>query len=150
MKKFIILLVVAIIAACVIVYARYQFKVNQSMVNFENNPYTSILNKEISAAELATLINKAMNKNADNNIQRDSDGLFIENDENSIKIDIKFVIENTEEEKEEDYIIPAENIEKSDLNEFIVAFSSAKFKCTKIDYHKKSKLVKYLYIEQLY
>ena len=139
MKKFIILLVVAIIAACVIVYARYQFKVNHSMVNFENNPYTSILNKEISAAELATLINKAMNKNADNNIQRDSDGLFIENDENSIKIDIKFVIENT-----------AENIEKSDLNEFIVAFSSAKFKCTKIDYHKKSKLVKYLYIEQLY
>ena len=149
MKKFIILLVVAIIAACVIVYARFQFKVNQSMVNFENNPYTSILNKEISAAELATLINKAMNKNVDNEVLRDPDGFFIENNVNSIKMDIKFVIEDVEEEKETDYILAAEQIEKSDLNEFILAFSSAKFKCTRIDYHPRSKLVKYLYIEQL-
>lgn len=140
MKKYLILLAVAIIVACVIVYARFQFKVNRGMVNFENNPYTTIVGKEISSAELATLINKAMNKNADNGVVRDENGYFIENDENSIKIDVHFLIDDT--------ILKAEQIEKSDLNQFITAYSSAKFKCTKIEYHNKSKLVKYLYIEE--
>lgn len=140
MKKYIILLVATVFVACVIFYARFQFKVNKSMVNFENNPYTSIVGKNISSAELATLINKAMNKNADNEVQRDENGYFIENDENSIKIDVHFLLDDT--------ILKAEQIEKSDLNLFITAYSSAQFKCTKIEYHNKSKLVKYLYIEE--
>lgn len=140
MKKYIILLVATVFVACVIIYARFQFKVNKSMVNFENNPYTSIVGKNISSAELATLINKAMNKNADNEVQRDENGYFIENDENSIKIDVHFLLDDT--------ILKAEQIEKSDLNLFITAYSSAQFKCTKIEYHNKSKLVKYLYIEE--
>ncbi len=141
MKKYIILLVAAIIIACIIVYVRFQFKVNKSMVNFENNPYTSVFNKELSSAELATLINKAMNKNVDNEVVRDENGFFIENDENSIKIDVHFIIDDT--------ILKAEQIEKSDLNMFITAYASAKFKCTRIEYHNKTKLVKYLYIEEL-
>lgn len=141
MKKYIILLVTAIIIACIAVYVRFQFKVNKSMVNFENNPYTSVLNKELSSAELATLINKAMNKNEDNKVVRDENGYFIENDENSIKIDVHFIIDDT--------TLKAEQIEKSDLNMFITAYASAKFKCTNIDYHNKTKLVKYLYIEEL-
>ena len=140
MKKYIILLVATVFVACVIIYARFQFKVNKSMVNFENNPYTSIVGKNISSTELATLINKAMNKNADNEVQRDENGYFIENDENSIKIDVHFLLDDT--------ILKAEQIEKSDLNLFITAYSSAQFKCTKIEYHNKSKLVKYLYIEE--
>ncbi len=140
MKKYIILLVATVFVACVIIYARFQFKVNKSMVNFENNPYTSIVGKNISSAELATLINKAMNKNADNEVQRDENGYFIENDENSIKIDVHFLLDDT--------TLKAEQIEKSDLNLFITAYSSAQFKCTKIEYHNKSKLVKYLYIEE--
>ena len=140
MKKYIILLVATVFVACVIIYARFQFKVNKSMVNFENSPYTSIVGKNISSAELATLINKAMNKNADNEVQRDENGYFIENDENSIKIDVHFLLDDT--------ILKAEQIEKSDLNLFITAYSSAQFKCTKIEYHNKSKLVKYLYIEE--
>ena len=62
------------------------------MTNFENSPYTRILNKEISSAELATIINKAMNKNADNKIEKDDKGYYLENDENSIKIDVHFLI----------------------------------------------------------
>ena len=65
MKKYIVLLASAILVCCILVYAKYQIKVKNSMINFENNSYTSILNKEISSAELATLINKAMNKNAE-------------------------------------------------------------------------------------
>lgn len=141
MKKYIILLVTAIIIACIAVYVRFQFKVNKSMVNFENNPYTSVLNKELSSAELATLINKAMNKNEDNKVVRDENGYFIENDENSIKIDVHFIIDDT--------TLKAEQIEKSDLNMFITAYATAKFKCTNIEYHNKTKLVKYLYIEEL-
>ena len=141
MKKYIILLVTAIIIACIAVYVRFQFKVNKSMVNFENNPYTSVLNKELSSAELATLINKAMNKNEDNKVVRDENGYFIENDENSIKIDVQFIIEDT--------VLTGEQIERSNETEFITAYNSAKFKCTKIEYHKKTKLAKHLYFEEL-
>ena len=141
MKKYIVLLASAILVCCILVYAKYQIKVKNSMINFENNPYTSILNKEISSAELATLINKAMNKNAENKIEKDDKGYYIENDENSIKIDVQFIIEDT--------ILTGEQIERSNETEFIIAYNSAKFKCTKIEYHKKTKLAKHLYFEEL-
>ena len=141
MKKYIVLLASAILVCCILVYAKYQIKVKNSMINFENNPYTSILNKEISSAELATLINKAMNKNAENKIEKDDKGYYIENDENSIKIDVQFIIEDT--------ILTGVQIERSNETEFITAYNSAKFKCTKIEYHKITKLAKHLYFEEL-
>ena len=141
MKKYIVLLATAIVICCILVYVKYQVKVNNSMTNFENSPYTSILNKEISSAELATIINKAMNKNADNKIEKDDKGYYLENDENSIKIDVHFLINDT--------ILTGEQIERSNETEFITAYHSAKFKCTKIEYHKKSKLAKHIYFEEL-
>ena len=141
MKKYIVLLASAILVCCILVYAKYQIKVKNSMINFENNPYTSILNKEISSAELATLINKAMNKNAENKIEKDDKGYYIENDENSIKIDVQFIIEDT--------ILTGEQIERSNETEFITAYNSAKKKNKKIEYHKKTKLAKHLYFEEL-
>ena len=99
------------------------------------------LNKEIDGTELATLINKAVNENEKNGVAKDEKEHYISNDENSIKMDIKIQLNDKTYAMEEFY--------KNDTSEFIKHFQEEKFKCTNIEYHKKTGKISKLVFEQL-
>ena len=106
-----------------------------------NKEYVELYNKEIEGNELATLINKIENKNENNLVARDENGLFIENDTNSIIINIKF--------KQSDSIFRGEKISRNGITNFVNLYSAAKFKCTNVEYHKNSKYIKSIFFEEI-
>lgn len=141
MKKYIILLVGLVVIISLIAYGYEQYKTKTNEISNNNLYYENIYNKEISVEEFATIINSAMDKNEKNGLTKDEKSMYIENNTNSIKIDIKFI--------QSDEIYSIEPIYINDISKFIRIYSTSKFKCTKIDYHKKTKFVKYLYFEEI-
>ncbi len=141
MKKIAIFIVSVIIIIAVFTNIYYNYKAKKSDIDSNNMIYKSAYEKEISGNDLATIINKALDTNEKNYIEKDDEGLYIENKENSIKIELKF--------KQSDYVFPMEKIYSNRVSEFIRLYGQAKFKCTKIEYHNKTKLVKYLYFQEI-
>ena len=141
MKKFIIFLVVILIIIATISYIYLSYKANYKIAQTENYQFESYYNQEIFGPDVATVINKAVDKNSTNNISKDRKGKFIENDKNSIKIDIKFI--------DDDKIHNMEEIFNTGIGKFMQYYSQIKFKCTKIEYHTTTKKVKYMLFEQI-
>lgn len=141
MKKFIIFLVIILIIIATISYVYLNYKTNYNIAKKENFQFESYYNQEIFGPDVATVINKAIDKNSTNNIKKDNRGYYIENDIDSIKIDIKFI--------DDDKIHVMEEISNKGIGTFMQYYSQIKFKCTKIDYHKSTKKVKYMLFEQI-
>ncbi len=141
MKKIVIYIVCIIITITTVAYIYYQVKSKKSDIETNNVVYDNLLEKELTGNKLATIINKTLDNNERNKIEKDGNGLYIENDTNSIKIEIKF--------KLSDNIFPIESIYTKKVSEFIRLYGQANFKCLKIEYHKKTKFVKYLYFEEI-
>ena len=97
--------------------------------------------KEIQGIDIATIINKAIDNNIKYNVLKDDKGKYIENDETSIKVQI-YILDN-------DKTYDMETIYGGGINNFVANYSAIKFKCTKIEYHKKTNRVKTIYIEQI-
>ena len=89
MKKYIItiLILVAVVISSVL-YAYNTYKKNVQDLKDYNSEFTKYENTEIAGTEIATILNKAVNNNEQNNVHKDEQGMYIENDENSIKVDI--------------------------------------------------------------
>ena len=141
MKKITIFIVCILIAITFIAYLCNEYKIKKSQIDTSNLEYKSTYQKEINGNSLATIINKALDSNEKNNVEKDENGAFIENDDNSIKIDIKF--------KQSDHVFKMEDIYLNKVQEFIRLYGQVLFKCTKIEYHNKTKLVKYLYFQEI-
>ncbi len=141
MKKYLILAIIVIIAVSAIAYLFANYKLNNMQAEENNKIYANILNKEISGNEFATIINKTIDKNEKNGLKKDEKGYYIENEENSIIIEIKF--------KDSEEIFRLEQISKGGIENFIKLYSNLKFKCTNIEYHKKTNFIKYLYFIQV-
>ncbi len=141
MKKITIFIVFIIVIIAVFSYIYYDYKAKRNDIDSNNMIYKTAYGKEINGNDLATIINKALDNNVKNNVEKDSDGNYIENKENSIKIEIKF--------KQSDHVFQMESIYLNKVSEFIRLYGQAKFKCIKIEYHRKTKLVKYLYFEEI-
>lgn len=110
----------------------------------ENKEYEQYLNKEIYGTDVATILNKAMNSNKQNSLEQ-KDGKYIENDTNSIIVELVMI---TNEEKEKTKKYRMETIDKVGISEFIKNFNTAKFKITKLEYHEQTRKIKYIEISQ--
>ncbi len=141
MKKFIIFLLIVLIIVATVSYVYFNYKLNYNETKRQNYQFESYYNQEIFGPDLATAINKATDSNKKNEVQKNSKGGFIENDTNSIKIDIKFL--------DDDKIHEMEEISNSGIPTFIQYYNQIKFKCTKIEYHQKTNLVRYMLFEQI-
>lgn len=106
-----------------------------------NSQYEYYINKSIYGTELVTLINKVVNENEINKVEKDEKGFFIENSENSIKINIKMNTNGKTYQMETFY--------NNDITKFVENFNLVKFRCNKIEYHKKSGRVRKLYFEEI-
>ena len=108
-----------------------------------NKEYEEYYGIEILGTELISIINRTIDINSKNNINRDEEGYYIDNEKNSIKLYIHFAY------KEEIKTIQMEEIEKTGIESFVKVYSTANFKCTKIEYHENTNLVKSLTFEEV-
>lgn len=123
------------------VYLIYAFNQNKMNSIRDKISYQKYIEKEITGTEMITLINKVIDHNERNSIQKDEKGKYIEDDESSIQIEIKFL--------ENDASIPMEAISKNGTNQFLKYYDKCKFKCKEIEYHNKTKKVKKFTFEQI-
>lgn len=138
-------LIIILLIFFVITVATYVFLTNLSYatrsIKNENEQYECFLNREIYGADLATLINKAVDQNEKNEIKKDKKGYYIENSEKSVKIEVKM--------KTVDKTYAMEEIYNNDITEFVRYFNLAKFKCINIEYHNKTKRVSKMIFEEV-
>ena len=82
MKKIIIILLIFIVVLCILLYNFNSIALDKQKVAEENAEFEQFLNKEIYGIDIASIINKAVDKNIKNGIQKDDKDFFIQNDEN--------------------------------------------------------------------
>lgn len=142
MKKtiFIILIIFMCIVAC-IVFAYNNYKIQVLQTSKLNKEYENFTENEILGTSLITLINKTIDTNEKNSVAKDSSGKYIDNNKNSIRIEVKFL--------EADSIFAMEAINKLGSEQFTKNYGAMSFKCTKKEYHEKTNNIKYLLFEQI-
>lgn len=140
-KNIMILLIFAIVIFIIISYNYYEYKANIEKTAKYNKEYEQYLEKEIYGADIATVINKAVNQNEKNNVPKNEQNYFTENEENSIKIDIHIV--------ENDTTYNMERIYSKGIENFVKNFNFVKFKCVKKEYHNQTNKIKYILFEQI-
>lgn len=138
-NKILILLAVFMIILAVVTYGIYNYRKQYAETQKINNTYKTYENIQILGSELISIINRTIDINEKAGIEKNQDGLYIENDKNSIKIYIEFLYD-----EDEIRTIEMEKIENNGIDQFINVYSTASFKCTKITYHEKTKNVKSL------
>lgn len=142
MKKTIILLFIPIFVIIFsIIGLLITVNTTNRLIKQENSEYEYYLNKEIYGTDLISIINKAINQNEKNDIQKDENGHYIENAEDSIKIYVKMLI------TEKEYLM--EQIYNNDITKFVSNFNLIKFKCTSIEYHKNTGKISRMTFEEL-
>ena len=141
MKKIVIFIALILICLSGISYLYLVAQSNENAIKKHNITFENCYQNEIYGSEVATIINKAIDSNERNNIQKDKDGQYIENDTDSIKINIKMT--------DNDSIYSMETIYNNKISEFVKYYNQIKFKCTDIQYHKNTKMVKSLFFEQV-
>lgn len=143
MKKsiFIVLAILFIIAIVICLYI-YNVKKIENVAIKHNRQYEEYCNKKILGTELISLINKAIDYNEKNSVEKQENTIYyINNNTNSIQITVKFL--------DNDKIIKMENIAEKQTENFIKFFATATFKCNDIKYHKQTKNVQSMYFEQI-
>lgn len=141
MKKLAIFFLIVIIIVVGISYMYLNYKTNYYKAQRENKQFESYERQEIYGAELTTIINKAIDNNENNGVQKDNKGRYINNDSNSIQIDIKML--------DNDKIYAMEILYHGGIDKFVQYYSDIKFVCTKIEYHSITHKVRYMLFEQI-
>lgn len=141
MKKYVVLFIIIVIAVISGLYGYFTFQQDSKKIVKNNLEYEYCINKEIYGAELATIINKAIENNEKFDVKRDNKGFYIDDEQTSIKIEIKITDNNTTYNMETFYM--------NGIDKFVQNFNIIKFKCQNIGYHNKTKRVSYLYFEQI-
>ena len=142
MKKQIIITLIFFSVISIILISNI-YKQNNKKIEIKryNSWFESYLNKEIYGTDIATIINKAVEENKKNNIQKDEKGLYIENNTNSIKIELNMItVKKTYQ---------METIYNKDISDFVKHFNIILFKCIDIQYHENTGKVSKIIFEQI-
>jgi len=144
MKKVLILILIALIVGIAVSVGYISNKYTKtSEIQKINKEYEFYKGKELLGTDVTTAINKALDSNERNEIPKDEKGFYIENDTNSIKVEI--VMYNEDEPK----TYQMETIQKVGITGFINNFNLIDFTCSKIEYHEKTKMVRKIVFEQV-
>lgn len=144
MKKILIYSIIVILIIIVIIafYISNNIRQMQEIQNL-NKEYEIYENKEVYGTNVTTIINKAIDNNVKNEIPRDEKGFFIQNDTNSIKIELIMLNEG------QAVTYQMETIQKAGITGFVKNFNLIKFKCAKIEYHNETKRISKIIFEQI-
>lgn len=141
MKKLAIFFLIIIIIIVGMSYLYLNYKANYYETKKENYQFSSYEGQEMYGAEVATLVNKAVDNNESNQVLKDEKGRYINNDNNSIQMEI-IMLDN-------DKIYTMETLYRGGMDKFVQYYNQIKFKCTRLEYHKTTNKVKYMLLEQI-
>lgn len=148
MKKNLIILISALLIICAFVaYFIINYRNMQMEAQINNKEYNTYYDKSVVGTTLVSIINKTVDNNEKNNISKDEKNVYIENEEDSIKIYIYFL----DLEKDGEYIetpYTMEQVYNNGTENFIKLYGTSYFQCTNIDYHEKTGNVKSLTFKQ--
>ena len=140
MKKVAIFFIIIILIICAIFAMYISYKANYNISKKSNLSFEKYLNEEVYGSELATVINRAIDRNEKNEVEKNNNGIYQNNDTNSINIEIKML--------DDDTIYQMETFYRGGIQNFINYYSNIKFKCVDIKYHSSTNQVKYMLFEQ--
>lgn len=140
MKKIITFLSIIAVILLLLAIKYYNYKDEYSKIKLINTQYESYYKKVLYGTDVATIVNRAVNDNESNNVKKDSKGFYLENDTNSIKVEIKIT--------DNDTTYKMETLYNGGMANFVSYYNNIEFECTKIEYHSKTKRIKYLLFEQ--
>lgn len=141
MKKVAIFFLIIIIILCGISYVYLNYKSEYRKSQKANLEFEKYLNEEIYGIDLATVINRAIDNNEKNEVKKNNKSIYLNNNTNSISIEIKMI--------DNDTIYQMETIYNKGIQNFINYYGKIKFKCVEIKYHDSTKKVKYMLFEQI-
>lgn len=141
MKRLVIFFVIIVFIVCGVSYLYLNYKAEYNISKKANLEFERYLNEEVYGVDLATIINRAVDTNQRNQIERSNKGIYISNDTNSINIEIKMI--------DDDSIYQMETIYNGGIQNFINYYNDIKFKCVEIKYHSSTNKVKYMLFEQI-
>lgn len=141
MKKIIIFFVLVIIIISGISYLYLNYKAEYRISKKANLEFEKYLNEEVYGIDLATVINRAVDNNEKNKVEKNNKSIYLNNNTNSISIEIKM--------KDNDTIYQMETIYNKGIQNFINYYGKIKFKCVEIKYHNSTNKVKYMLFEQI-
>ena len=140
MKKVFIFLAIVVIIVALVGYKYISYKNECNNIQKENADFDKYKDQDVYGLEIASMMNKAIDKNTKNKIEKDDQGNFIQNDKNSIEIEI-YMTDNETTYK-------METIYNAGTEQFVQYYKDIKFKCSKVEYHKNTGKIKYLLFEQ--
>ena len=140
MKKIAIIFIIIILIICTIFAMYISYKANYNISKKSNLSFEKYLNEEVYGSELATVINRAIDRNEKNEVEKNNKGIYQNNDTNSINIEIKML--------DDDTIYQMETFYRGGIQNFINYYNNIKFKCVDIKYHSSTNQVKYMLFEQ--
>lgn len=144
MKKILICLIIVLVTITIVVSMWISSNNTKLAKIKENNQkYEIYLDKEVFGTDVTTVINKAIDDNERREIPKDEKGFFIQNDTNSIKVELIMLNGDNKETYQ------METLNKVGLSGFIKNFNLINFKCSKIEYHDKTKLISKIIFEQI-
>lgn len=141
MKKIVIFFLIIIIIICGISYLYLNYKAEYKISKKANLEFEKYLNEEVYGIDLATVINRAVDNNEKNEVTKNNKAIYLDNDTNSISIEIKMI--------DNDTIYQMETIYNKGIQNFINYYGKIKFKCLEIKYHNSTNKVKYMLFEQI-
>ena len=144
-KNLIILISILLIICAFVVYFVINYRNMQMQAQINNKEYNTYKDKTIVGTTLVSIINKTVDNNEKNNIEKDNSNVYVENEDNSIKIYIYFL---DEDGKRIETPYTMEQIYNKGSDIFIKLYGTSNFTCTNIDYHSKTGNVKSLTFEQ--
>jgi len=141
MKKIAIFLGVIIAIISTIAYIYLNQVAELKSAEKENLKFEVYKDKEISGSDLASIINRAVDENQKNEIKKEKNGKYIDNEFNSINIDIKFI--------DDDVIYNIEKIYNNGIEKFVYYYRNIIFICKEAQYHDSTGKIKYMKFEQI-
>ena len=121
MKKVLICLSIVVIIVAIIGYRYISYKNEYNEIQKENADFDKFKDQEVYGLDIGSMINKAIDKNTKNKIEKDDQGNFKENDQNSIEIEI-YMADNETTYK-------METIYNAGTEQFVQYYGKIKFKC---------------------
>ena len=85
-NKILLILIIFLIILSISIYFVYNYRKNALQAQKINNEYKAYYKMQMLGTELVSILNKTADINEKNEIQKDSQGLYIDNNINSIKV----------------------------------------------------------------
>lgn len=139
---------IVIIVMVIVQVSNIQKQKKQAML--VNQQYENYKGKDLYGIDVVTIINKATDNNKKYNIPKNEKGMYIEDNENSIKVELNLIADVDSKTNENIMVTKQmEDLQKAGVEGFITNFNLTTFQCKEITYHKKTGKVSKIIVEQV-